>query len=235
MNWYPHHVGDYKAATAHLSNDEDLAYRRLIEMYYDTEQPIPLDTQRVSRRLRMGLEVVESILNEFFFKSEIGYKHERCDYEISEFHRKGDIARANGKKGGRRKATPVIENNPVGYQLLTQCLPSANPALTKPLAIQQPVSSIQEPKDNTPPDGFDVFWKKYPDRRKGAKGKCLEYWIKHNLEKQKEVILAHMAKMADDWSKDGGQFAPAPMTYLNQKRWDGAAIEIPTDRFAGAI
>lgn len=30
-----------------------------------------------------------------------------------------------------------------------------------------------------------------------------------------------MVKMSDDWSKDGGQFAPAPMTYLNQKRWDG--------------
>lgn len=221
MNWYPHHVGDYKAATAHLSNDEDLAYRRLIEMYYDTEQPIPLDTQRVSRRLRMGSDVVEDVLNEFFTKSENGYKHERCDYEIAEFHRKGDIARANGKKGGRRKATPVIENNPAGYQPLTNSLPNANPELTKPLAIQQPRTKNQQPKENTPPDGFNDFWKTFPDKRKGSKGKCLEYWVKHNLEKQKETIYAHMAKMADDWLKDGGQFAPAPMTYLNQKRWDG--------------
>jgi uncharacterized protein YdaU (DUF1376 family) len=149
MNWYPHHVGDYKAATAHLSNDEDLAYRRLIEMYYDTEQNIPLDTQRVSRRLRMGSDVVESVLNDFFTKSENGYKHERCDYEIAEFHRKGDIARANGKKGGRRKATPVIKNNPAGYQPLTDGLPSANPVLTKPLAIQYPVSSIQNTLSST--------------------------------------------------------------------------------------
>lgn len=149
MNWYPHHIGDYKAATAHLTNDEDLAYRRLIEMYYDTEQNIPLDTQRVSRRLRMGLDVVETVLNEFFFKSESGYKHMRCDHEIAEFHRKGDIARANGQKGGRRKATPVIENNPAGKQSVSE----ANPALTKPLANQEPRTKNQEPKENTEPNG----------------------------------------------------------------------------------
>ena len=33
MHYYPHHIGDYKSATAHLSNEEDLAYRRLLEMY----------------------------------------------------------------------------------------------------------------------------------------------------------------------------------------------------------
>jgi uncharacterized protein YdaU (DUF1376 family) len=145
MNWYPHHIGDYKAATAHLSNNEDLAYRRLIEMYYDTEQNIPLDTHWVSRRLRMGLDVVETILKEFFIVSENGYEHVRCDYEIAEFHRKGDIARANGKKGGRRKATPAIGNNPAGNHPLAQGLPSANPELTKPLAIQEPRTKNQEP------------------------------------------------------------------------------------------
>ena len=56
MYYYPHHIGDYKSATAHLTNEEDLAYRRLLEMYYDTEAFIPLETQWVARRLRVGCE-----------------------------------------------------------------------------------------------------------------------------------------------------------------------------------
>lgn len=90
-------------------------------------------------------------------------------------------------------------------------------------------------EETEPPDGFLVFWKTYPDRRKGAKSKCLEYWKKHNLEKQKEVIFAHMAKMNPDWIKEEGKYAPAPMSYLNKKAWDGFQIDTPKDRFAGAI
>lgn len=43
MNYFPFHVGDYAAATAHLTWDEDMAYTRLLRAYYLTEQPIPLD------------------------------------------------------------------------------------------------------------------------------------------------------------------------------------------------
>ena len=62
MNYYPHHIGDYRSDTTHLSNEEDLAYRRLLEMYYDTEQPIPLETQWVARRLRAMVREEDSVI-----------------------------------------------------------------------------------------------------------------------------------------------------------------------------
>ena len=34
MNYYPFHLGDYAARTAHLEPMEDLAYRRLLDLYY---------------------------------------------------------------------------------------------------------------------------------------------------------------------------------------------------------
>ncbi|NDC25981.1 MAG: DUF1376 domain-containing protein, partial [Proteobacteria bacterium] len=34
MHYYPFHVGDYQAHTAHLTNTEDLAYRRMLDLYY---------------------------------------------------------------------------------------------------------------------------------------------------------------------------------------------------------
>jgi DNA gyrase inhibitor GyrI len=91
----------------------------------------------------------------------------------------------------------------------------------KPISSRYQDDAPETETEKRREDGFSEFWTSFPDKRKGSKGKCLEYWLKHNLEKQKETIFSHMVKMNDDWSKDGGQFAPAPMTYLNQKRWDG--------------
>lgn len=109
MHFYRFHIGDYKSATAHLSNEEDLAYRRLLDMYYDTEKPIPLETDWVARRIRVGSEVVATVLQDMFVETENGWIHDRCDEEIREYHRMADRARANGKAGGRPK-------NPVGSQ-----------------------------------------------------------------------------------------------------------------------
>jgi len=109
MHFYRFHIGDYKSATAHLSNEEDLAYRRLLDMYYDTEKPIPLETDWVARRIRVGSEVVVTVLQDMFVETKNGWIHDRCDEEICEYHRMADRARANGKAGGRPK-------NPVGSQ-----------------------------------------------------------------------------------------------------------------------
>jgi uncharacterized protein YdaU (DUF1376 family) len=43
MNYYPFHVGDYAAHTAHLEPMEDLAYRRMLDAYYLRESPLPVD------------------------------------------------------------------------------------------------------------------------------------------------------------------------------------------------
>ena len=104
MHYYQFHIGDYRAATAHLSNDEDLAYRRLLDMYYDTETPIPLDIDWVSRRLRLGQDVVENVLKYMFKVSVDGWIHTRCDSEIRKYHSKADSARrANQIRWGSEK------------------------------------------------------------------------------------------------------------------------------------
>lgn len=109
MHYYPHNIADYRSDTAHLSNEEDLAYRRLLEMYYDTERPIPLETEWVARRLRVGAESVSSVLRDFFQLTEDGWVQARCERVISEYHGRAERARQNGKNGGRPK-------NPAGSQ-----------------------------------------------------------------------------------------------------------------------
>ena len=141
MNYYPHHIGDYKAATVHLSNEEDLTYRRLLEMYYDSERPIPLETQWVSRRLRVDTQTVEGVLSDFFFRQEDGWHHARCDKEIAEYHRLKVKNRENGKKGGRPKAARDKAENPLGFQWDA----TSTPVETNSKGNQEPGTNNQEP------------------------------------------------------------------------------------------
>lgn len=114
MNYYPFHIGDYHLATAHLEPMEDLAYRRLIDFYYQTEAPIPKETKPVSRRLRLDNDLVDSVLSEFFTDTESGWINSRCDVEIAKYQTKVENAKLNGNKGGRPKKTKrVISANRV--------------------------------------------------------------------------------------------------------------------------
>lgn len=141
MFYYPHHIGDYRSATPHLSNEEDLAYRRLLDMYYDTEQPIPLDTQWVARRIRMGVEVVDLVLADFFTRTDEGWRSVRCDKEIAAYHAKAEIARANGKKGGRKKTQQEPAGNPAG----SKPEPDGNPDATGSKANHKPRTKNHKP------------------------------------------------------------------------------------------
>jgi uncharacterized protein YdaU (DUF1376 family) len=131
MNYYNFHIGDYISHTIHLSVEEDLAYRRLLDMYYDTELPIPTNIPLVSRKLRINAEVVETVLYEFFELTEEGFKNFRADNEIAEYQRFIEKQKANGRKGGRPKKS--------------QRKPTANPTESQKKPNQEPLTINQEP------------------------------------------------------------------------------------------
>ena len=113
MYYYQFHIGDYRSATSHLSNEEDLAYRRLLDMYYDTEKPIPLDVAWVSKRIKIAPMIVRDVLNDMFKQTEDGFIHSRCDKEIAVykgFSTAGKLGAAIrwGKRGDSPSITPPI-------------------------------------------------------------------------------------------------------------------------------
>ena len=91
-------------------------------------------------------------------------------------------------------------------------------------------------RDITPivPEAFDEFWNTYPGPRKISKTKCVEVWVSKNLSPLATAIHAHIAAMRDSpqWREAGGKFIPAPLTYLNQRRWEDGAPEAPARRVA---
>lgn len=90
MNYVEYHLGDYAAATAHLSWDEDMAYMRLIRAYYHTEKPIPKDkAYRLARAdTAQRKKAVDAVLSEFFTLKGDDYHQKRCDEEIARYQDK---------------------------------------------------------------------------------------------------------------------------------------------------
>lgn len=95
MNFYPFHIGDYLSHTNHLSNEEDLAYRRLIDLYYQTEQPFTRNLAWLAKRVKSTEEIVATILVEFFEETPEGWKNKRADEEIAKYK----AMQEGGRKG----------------------------------------------------------------------------------------------------------------------------------------
>ena len=87
---------------------------------------------------------------------------------------------------------------------------------------------------------FIEFWKNWPtNKRKGSKPQCGAFWKRKKLAAKKDQIIGHVntMKCSHDWTKENGQFMPAPLTYLHQMRWEGAEQDDaqPQDKWVGAI
>lgn len=199
MIWYKFHLGDYITHTMHLSDAEDLAYRRLLDLYYMSERPIPLDTESVSRRIRLDLDITESVLGEFFERTNEGYRNHRCDVEIDKYQHQVAINTIIGKRGGRPKKT---ESEPI-----------PNPIVTLKEEEKEKDISSQATR-------FEDFWSVWPtSKRKVGKAAVQAKWKVKQLDKVADQIIAHVSlmKSSEQWTTG---FEPAPMTYINQRRWE---------------
>jgi len=117
MHYYQFNIGDYKSHTNHLDLLEDIAYRRLLDLYYLHERPLNASVSAVARQIGMRdhEDRVKSILEEFFHNSEEGWINPRADREISHFHSKKEQASRAGKASAERRSnarsTDVQPNN----------------------------------------------------------------------------------------------------------------------------
>jgi uncharacterized protein YdaU (DUF1376 family) len=178
MHYYNFNIGDYMKHTLHLTPEEDLAYRRLLDMYYDSESPIPNNIPLVSRRLRMDAEIVESVLKEFFDLTDEGYRNYRADGEIADYHKYLAKQQANGKLGGRPKKS---QRKPTDNPSLTQAEPK------KSLNNKQQTTNNNQ--INTPEGVSDSLFKDFLEVRKGKKAKWTETALKGL---QREAVKANM-------------------------------------------
>ena len=113
MKYYLHHIGDFDRATRHLSRIERSVYSDMIDLYYDTEQQLPLDVSLICRKIlaRTNEEstAVEQTLNEFFTKTPTGWYHERCEAEIEAYRANTSQKAMAGKASAEAKRLKKLQ------------------------------------------------------------------------------------------------------------------------------
>jgi uncharacterized protein YdaU (DUF1376 family) len=156
LNFYKHHLGDYAAKTAHLSWDEDCAYRRLIDIYYKRETPIPADIKDAARLARATTpgqrKAIEAVLHEFFDLRDDGWHQKRCDEEIAQANAQAETNRriAEDREAKRRarmehESLNARANDPSTNRVVDN---NTNRSEVVNLAISQtPDSRLQTPKE----------------------------------------------------------------------------------------
>lgn len=156
MNYYKRHIGDYAAATRHLSLLEHGVYCLLLDVYYTTEKPLPLDERAIFRLVGARSDeertAVKTVLGEFFTSAPDGYRQPRCDEEIAIKQEKSAKNQGTGKMGGRPKliTDSVIPENPGGLRLVIGGTETVSSNETERNPSHKPIANSQ---DLEVPDG----------------------------------------------------------------------------------
>lgn len=99
MNFWNRHIGDIIRDTVSLTMLEDGAYNRLLDQYYQTERPLPLDRKMIYRLARATSaaerKACDFVMESFFQQAEDGYHQKRCDIEIATYQEKQRKAQAS--------------------------------------------------------------------------------------------------------------------------------------------
>ena len=86
--------------------------------------------------------------------------------------------------------------------------------------------------------GFARFWESWPDGdRKTARKQCAAKWHTEGCEAIVDAVVAAVdaAKHSASWTKNAGEFVPAPLVWLNQRRWEASAASGKSNFMVGAI
>jgi uncharacterized protein YdaU (DUF1376 family) len=195
MHYYQFHIGDYATHTRHLTPIEDIAYRRLLDIYYLHERPLSDCLTTVARQINMREyeSEVDLVLTEFFDHIDGGYINRRADKEIEHYKAKVEQASRAGRASAERRTNGRS----------TDVQPTNN---HKPITINH--ISI---------DQFETFWKIYP--KKVSKENAKKAWLKI---KPNDDLIVKITKAVNDQklSEREQQFIPHAATWLNNKRWE---------------
>lgn len=211
MYYYQFNIGDYQSHTAHLSDIEDLVYRRLLDWIYLHEKPIPLNIDEVARNIRMRThcESIAIVLQEFFICMDYGWISERVLKEV---------AKAGEKS---RKAS---ESAKIRWDANALRLQSDSNATQDTVPKTQNTKHKKAATEVAPPDGVSSeVWQEFTKHRKTKKAAVTPLVIKGIAEQAKkagwsledalkETVVRNWQSFNADWVT--GKNAPSGQSTL---------------------
>lgn len=150
MNYYPFHIGDYFSTTRHLSWEEDCAYRRLLDVYYRDERPIPSEIPAACRlilaKTKAQRHAVETVLNEFFVLSESGWTNRRADAEIMTMQGRQQVQREKANKRWDQARKAMSQHDETDAAAYPAAYPAAMPPTPTPTPEPEPTPKPVPPR-----------------------------------------------------------------------------------------
>lgn len=101
MDWYPFYPALYRAHTMHLTAEQDGIYRRLIDYYMESRQPLPDNDFALARIAGVDSDCFKhasSILRAFFEQKDGVLNHKKCDELLDEQDSKSKFYAKRAKK-----------------------------------------------------------------------------------------------------------------------------------------
>jgi len=231
MHFYRFFINDYMVATRHLTNEEDLCYRRLLDLYYTEETPLANDKQMLSRKIQVEANVIEAILSEYFDLTPEGWINDRALAEITAYRGMCEKRSGAGKSGGRAKAKQK--------KARAKHLPSTCQAIA-PISVinnQQSqdtpivpngdvdieVEGIDNESSQVYSSDFLAFWEAFPEKKE--KGRAWKTWkgLKHRPLVNELIESIHLQSIDRAQAKSKNEFYPEwknPATWLNGTCWE---------------
>ena len=178
MHFYSFNIGDYISHTKHLSDLEDLAYRRLLDLYYLHERTLNEDVATVARKINMKDNVPEvRVVLEEFFILEVGkgWTNPRADEEIEKYQSKVQSAIRAGK------ASALARSN-------------ASSTTVQPNKKQETINNKQETYNNKtlkrPRNVSKKTWDDFLVHRKNKKAPLTETALKGIKNEEKKTTIS---------------------------------------------
>ena len=226
MDWYPFYPALYRAATIHLTAEQDGIYRRLIDYYMESRRPLPDNDFALARISGVDISCFKhssSTIKAFFVHADGVLTHDKCDAMLDKQDEKTRFHQARAKKAANARHSKTND----------LCL---KPATSKREAMlgdaRERVESRDKKESISPNVPFDEFWERYPrkENRKGAL-KAYETAIKKGFTH--ENIIGGIERHGEVWQSypaDRRKFIPHASTWLNGERWADPAPEHDDDR-----
>jgi uncharacterized protein YdaU (DUF1376 family) len=195
VKYWARWIEKIRKRTATLSMAQMGAYDRLLDHYYETEQPVPADLDGCCRicgaTSLQDRRDVKAVLARFFVLDGDCYTHQKVEEEIAWAQPRIEAARRNGAKGGRPKGSkttrpaPEIgaQKNPLGFQWepdenpdrnthnpIPRTTPIGEPRKCEPRAPMPASVSAQAPAHTREPEAGPPGEDPPPDESPGWRG-----------------------------------------------------------------
>ncbi len=176
MHYYQFNIGDYASHTRYLTPMQDLIYRRLLDLYYLHEKPIPEDNPSQYIGLNDCSTDVQRVLNDYFILTSKGWINKRADEQILDYRNKQKSASMAGKKSAevRKASKDAGLERPLNGRTTT----------VQPTINHKPLTIKQEPVKRVTPEGvLQSVWDDFLQLRKGKRSAVTDT-VMRGIEKE---------------------------------------------------